>query len=75
MLKNKEVTLNLTQSGPEAILQGTATYTMKDFIQNIGFSWDSTNKYVSEDGALQDAANELKDMSAEWGITFADNTM
>ena len=25
MLKNKEVTLNLTQSGPEAILQGTAT--------------------------------------------------
>ena len=52
---------------------------MKDFIQNIGFSWDSTNKYyhsnVSEDGALQDAVNELKDMSAEWGITFADNTM
>ena len=79
MLKNKEVTLVLTQSGPEAILQGTATYTMKDFIQNIGFSWDSTNKYyhsnVSEDGALQDAVNELKDMSAEWGIAFADNTM
>jgi len=81
MLRNKETTidLNAINENSKAILTGTATFTMKQFIKDLGFEWDYTNKHYSKDleeeGALQELSNELKEMCTEWGITYTDHTI
>ena len=80
-LRNKETTidLNAINENSKAILTGTATFTMKQFIKDLGFEWDYTNKHYSKDleeeGALQELSNELKEMCTEWGITYTDHTI
>ena len=80
MLRDKDIAieLNTVNENTTAILTGTVTFTMKTFIKDIGFKWDSTNKHytmdVAEEGKLQEVSNELSDMCHEWGITFVDHS-
>ena len=81
MLRNKETTihLNTVNENSTAIVTGTVTFTMKQFIKDLGFVWDYTNKHyfkdLEEEGALQELSNELQEMCTEWGITYTDHTI
>ena len=78
MLRDKDITieLNTVNENTTAILTGTVIFTMKTFIKDIGFKWDSSNKQytmdIDEEGKLQEVSNELSEMCREWAITFVD---